>query len=144
VYTSPKGEYQIGKIYPLREGKDAVIFATGVMVSKSMEAAEKLAGRGISVQVVNVSTLKPLLKKEVLKYAAGKKVIITAEEAVRTGGLGQAIASLLLGEVKARFEMVAIDDVFGTSAHTYEELLVKYGLSAAHVYKAVIKALAVK
>ena len=144
VVTSPKGEFQIGKIYPITEGKDAVIFATGVMVSKSLEAAAKLKAKGISVQVVNVSTLKPLLKKEVLKYAAGKKAIITAEEAVSIGGLGQAIASLVFGEVKAKLEMVAIDNVFGTSAHGYEELLVKYGLSADHVYKAVLKALKTK
>ena len=141
VFTSPKGEYQIGKIYPITEGKDAVIFATGVMVSKSVEAAEKLKDKGISVQVVNVSTLKPLLKKEVLKYAAGKKAIITAEEAVRNGGLGEAVASMLIGEVNASFEIVAINDDFGTSALVYEELLVRYGLSAEHVYKAVVKAL---
>jgi len=139
VLTSPKGEYQIGKIYPMTEGKDAVIFATGVMVSKSVEAAGKLKDKGVSVQVVNVSTLKPLLKKEVLKYAAGKKAIITAEEAVRNGGLGEAIASMLIGEVNVPFEMVAIDDKFGTSARGYEELLVKYGLSTDHVCKAVLK-----
>jgi transketolase len=141
VFTSPKGEYQIGKMYPMTEGKDVVIFASGVMVSKSVEAAAKLKAKGISVQVVNVSTLKPLHKKEVLKYAAGKKAIITAEESVRTGGLGETIAAIIYGEVKAKFEMVAIDDVFGRSAHNYEDLLVKYGLSADHVYKAVIKAL---
>ena len=141
VFTSPKGEFQIGKIYPITEGKDAVIFATGVMVSKSVEAAAKLGEKGISVQVVNVSTIKPLSKKEVLKYAAGKKAVITAEESVKSGGLGEAIASLIAGETKAKFGMVAIDDSFGTSALSYEELLVKYGLSASHVYKAVIKTL---
>jgi len=144
VYTSPSGEFQIGKIYPITEGKDAVIFATGVMVSKSVEAAAKLKTKGISVQVLNVSTLKPLLKKEVLKYAAGKKAIVTAEEAVKSGGMGEAIASLVLGEVNAKFEMVAINDEFGTSAHNYEELLAKYGLSADHIYKAVIKTLKTK
>jgi transketolase len=141
VYTSPSGEFQIGKIYPVTEGKDAVIFATGVMVSKSVEAAEKLKAKGISVQVLNVSTLKPLHKKEVLKYAAGKKAIVTAEEAVKSGGMGEAISALVLGEVNAKFEMVAINDEFGTSAHNYEELLSKYGLSADHVYRAVTKAL---
>ena len=141
VFTSPKGEFRIGKIYPITEGKDAVIFATGVMVSKSVEAAEKLKDEGFSVQVVNVSTLKPLLKKEILKYATDKKAIVTAEESVRSGGLGEAIAAIIIGEVDAAFEMVAIDDKFGTSAHSYEELLVKYGLSAEHVYKAALKAL---
>jgi len=144
VYTSPSGEYQIGKIYPVTEGNDAAIFATGVMVSKSVEAAAKLKLKGISVQVLNVSTLKPLLKKEVLKYAAGKKAIVTAEEAVKSGGIGEAIASLVLGEINAKFEMVAINDEFGTSSHNYEELLAKYGLSADHVYKAVIKMLKTK
>ena len=147
VYTLPEGEYDIGKIYPVAgdgdasHAQDAVIYATGVMVGKAVEAAGKLQGEGISAQVVNVSTLKPLLKEEVLKYAVGKKAAVTAEEAVRTGGLGQAIASLLMGEVNIPFEQVAIDDVFGTSARDYEELLTRYGLSSDHVYQAVRRAL---
>ncbi|MCL2381275.1 MAG: transketolase family protein [Treponema sp.] len=142
VFTPADGTFEIGKIYPITEGEDAVIFATGVMVSKSVEAARQLKEKdGLSVQVVNVSTLKPLRKEEFLKYATGKKAILTAEEAVKSGGLGEAVAALLIGEVNAKFGMVAIDDKFGTSAHGYEELLVKYGLSADHVYKAVIKTL---
>jgi len=145
VFTSETGDYQIGKIYPINEGADAAIFATGVMVSKSVEAAEKLKAEGIAVQVLNVSTLKPLSKEEVLKFAGGKKAIITAEESVKSGGLGSAVASLLFGEVSAAFApafaAVAIDDKFGLSAHSYEELLVKFGLSAADVYTAVKTAL---
>jgi len=141
VYTSREGEYKIGKMYPVTEGSDAVIFATGVMVSKAVEAAEKLKSENISVQVVNVSTLKPLLKEEALKYAAGKKAIITAEEAVKSGGLGAAIAALLFGEINVPFRQVAIDDMFGTSAHSYEELLTEYKISAADIYKAVKTAL---
>jgi len=109
-----------------------------------VEAAAMLRDRGISIQVVNVSTLKPLRKKEVMKYAAGKKAIVTAEEAVKNGGLGEAIVSLIAGEVKAKFGIVAINDMFGTSALDYEELLAKYGLSARHICKAVVKALMVK
>jgi transketolase len=141
VFTPESGDYQIGKIYPVTSGGDAVIFATGVMVSKSVEAAEKLRAEGIAVQVLNVSTLKPLAKEEVLKFAHGKKAIITAEESVKTGGLGAAIASLLFGEIDAVFAEVAIDDQFGVSAHSYEELLVKFGLSASDVYNAVKTAL---
>jgi transketolase len=137
VFTPESGDYQIGKIYPITEGNDAAIFATGVMVSKSVEAAEKLKAEGIEVQVLNVSTLKPLSKEEVLKFARGKKAIITAEESVKSGGLGSAIASLLFGEVNAAFAAVSIDDQFGLSSHSYEELLVKFGLSAADVYNAV-------
>ena len=144
VYTAPEGNFEIGKIYPLTEGKDAAVFATGVMVSKAMEAAARLKDEGISVQVLNVSTLKPLPEEEVLKYAAGKKAVVTAEEAVITGGLGQAIASILLGKVKASFGQVAINDAFGTSARDYEELLVHYGISAEDVYRSVKGALAQK
>ncbi len=137
VFTPESGDYQIGKIYPITEGDDAAVFATGVMVSKSIEAAEKLKAEGIAVQVLNVSTLKPLSKEEVLKFARGKKAIITAEESVKSGGLGSAIASLLFGELNAAFAQVAINDQFGVSAHSYEELLVKFGLSAKDVYNAV-------
>ena len=108
---------------------------------KAMEAAEKLKADGIAAQVLNVSTLKPLIEDEVLKYTRGKKAVITAEEAVKTGGLGQAVASLLLGRVNIAFEQVAINDEFGTSAGNYEELLVRYGLSAIDIIKAVKKAL---
>ncbi|MCL2092884.1 MAG: transketolase family protein [Treponema sp.] len=138
---APKGSYKIGKIYPLSQGEDAAIFATGVMVSKALEAAEKLRGQGIGAQVLNVSTLKPLNKRELLSYAAGKRAVIVAEEAVETGGLGQAIISALAGEAPCRFAQVAIQDSFGTSALNYQELLDAYGLSSTHVYKAVLKAL---
>jgi transketolase len=111
------------------------------LVWKSTEAAELLKKDGISAQVVNVSTLKPLLKEEVLKYTAGKKAIVTAEEAVKIGGLGAGIASLIIGEVNLPFEQVGINDEFGTSAQNYGELLEKYGLSTGHIYNAVKKAL---
>jgi transketolase len=141
VYTAPEGAYEIGKIYPLSGGDDAVIYATGVMVGKAMEAAAKLEAEGIRVTVANVSTLKPLPTEEVLKYAAGKKAVVTAEESVRTGGLGQAIGSILMGNIHLPFEQIAIDDLFGASARNYEELLRQYGLAAEDVYRAVKKCL---
>jgi transketolase len=146
VYTAPSGDYEIGKLYPIygRADSDAVIFATGVMVSKAVEAAERLASEGVAAQVVNVSTLKPLIIEEIVRYAAGKKAVITAEESVKTGGLGATIASLLMGEVDAGFQQVAINDEFGTSARDYEQLLARYGLSAENVYQAAKKALGKK
>jgi transketolase len=152
VFTSPEGEYRIGKIYPVWDSSEGpaaevCIFATGVMVSKSAEAGELLKKEGITVEVVNVSTLKPLLREEVMKFARGRKAIITAEEAVRTGGLGQAIGSILLeefgasGETAVPFHQIAIDDIFGLSARDYDELLEKYGLGAGNVYTAVKQAL---
>jgi transketolase len=141
VYTPAGGEFQIGRIYSIVDGSDAVIFATGAMVWKSVEAAEKLKGEGVSAQVVNVSTLKPLLKDEVLRYAKGKKGIVSAEEAVRTGGLGNEIAGMLFGEVNVPLVQIAVDDEFGRSAHSYEELLTQYHLSTDDIYHAVKKSL---
>jgi transketolase len=150
VYTPEDEPFEIGKIYPIPDtgtgNAEACIFATGVMVSKSVEAAEILKTSGISVQVLNMSTLKPLRKEEILKYAGGKRVIITAEEAVITGGLGNSIAAILAeaalpGETPAAFAQIAIEDAFGASAHSYEELLEEYGLSANSICNAIKKAL---
>jgi len=137
VYTSAKDNFEIGKINPLLDGRDVVIFASGIMVSKVMEAAEELKSDGIYARVFNVSTLKPLVPEEVLKYAHGKKAVICAEESVKTGGLGQAIASIILGKGHCTFGQIAINDVFETSATDYEEFLVRSGLSADDIYKTV-------
>ena len=141
VYTPSEGDYEIGKMTRIVEGSDVVIFATGAMVWKSVEAAAQLKSEGISAEVINVSSLKPLKKSEILKYVAGKKAIVTADEQTRIGGLGSAIAALIIGEVKLPFEQIAIDDQFGTSAYTYEELLERYGLTDNHIAAAARKAL---
>jgi len=141
VYTPVDTDYEIGKMYRIREGGDVAIFATGAMVWKSMLAADILQAAGISAEVINVSSLKPLKKEEILKYVAGKKAIVTADEATRIGGLGSAIASLIIGEVNLPFAQIAIDDQFGTSAYTYDELLERYGLTENHIAAAARKAL---
>lgn len=141
VYTPLDTDYQIGKMYRIREGRDVVIFATGAMVWKSMLAADILQTSGISAEVINVSSLKPLKKEEILKYVAGKKAIVTADEANRIGGLGAAIASLIIGEVNLPFAQIAIDDQFGTSAYTYDELLERYGLTEFDIANAARKTL---
>jgi transketolase len=141
VYTPTEGDYEIGKMYRIVEGSDVVIFATGAMVWKSVEAAALLKAEGISAEVINVSSLKPLKKSEILKYTAGKKAIVTADESTRIGGLGSAIAAQIIGEVNLPFEQIALDDDFGTSAHSYEELLVKYGLTEKDIANAAKNAL---
>ncbi|WP_010260264.1 transketolase family protein [Treponema primitia] len=141
VFTAEEGEFELGKLRTIVDGNDALIFATGAMVWKSVEAAGLLKKDGISAQVVNVSAVKPLVKEEILKYTAGKKAIITVEEAVKIGGLGAGIAAEIIGEVNLPFEQVGINDTFGTSAHGYDELLEKYGLSTNHIYNAVKRAL---
>lgn len=141
VYTPEAGDYQIGKMSRIVAGDDVVIFATGAMVWKSVEAAELLKAEGISAEVVNVGTIKPLLKSEILKYVAGKKAIVTAEEATKLGGLGSAIAEQIIGEVDLPFARIGIEDEFGTSAHSYAELLETYGLTERHIAAAAKTAL---
>ena len=141
VFTPTEGEFEIGKMYRIVEGSDVVIFATGAMVWKSVDAAALLKAEGISAEVINVSSLKPLKKSEILKYTAGKKAIVTVDESTKIGGLGSAIASLIIGEVNLPFEQIGIDDHFGESAHSYDELLVKYGLTEKEIANAVRKAL---
>ena len=141
VYTPVEGDYEIGKMYRIVEGSDVVIFATGAMVWKSVEAAALLKAEGISAEVINVSSLKPLKKSEILKYVAGKKAIVTADEQTKIGGLGSAIAALIIGEVNLPFEQIGINDEFGTSAHSYGELLEKFGLTEHDIARAAKKAL---
>ena len=134
VLTDPDAEYHIGKMDRLRDGKDAVIFSTGVMVSKSLEAAENLEKQGISCRVINVSTIKPLDAEALKANIQGMKAVVTAEEHNKYCGLGSAIAEAL-SEERIPIGMVAVDDRFGTSAKNYDELLDAYGLTAEAIEK---------
>jgi len=133
IYTDEDGEYEIGRIYKIREGKDIAIFANGVMASKAMDVADILEKEGISVRIMNVSTVKPLRKEEVLRSIEGVKGIVTAEEHNIIGGLGSAITEVLRGEKHPPIEFVGVKDVFGTSASNYEELLEYYGLTSKSI-----------
>lgn len=141
IYTSDGLAYKIGKIYTVREGKDVVVFANGVMISKAMEAAQELEKAGISVKVVNVSTVKPLDEKAIKEATAGCKAIVTAEEHTIIGGLGSAITEALRLEKNLPIEFVGIKDCFGTSADNYDELMDYYGLSSEAIKDAVLKLL---
>jgi transketolase len=135
--TPPDEPYHIGKVTMLRDGRDAAIFAAGVMVSKALEAAASLASEGISARVLNVSTLKPLDRDAVIRYAAGVKAIVTAEEGSIIGGLGSAVVEALRGEAHAPVEFVGVPDSFGISAEGYNELLAFFGLTSGAVANAV-------
>ena len=137
MYTDETTEFELGKAYQMRDGKDAVIFANGVMVSKAMEAAEILEKEGISVKIVNVSTVKPLKKEEVLKYIEGVKGIVTAEEHNIIGGLGSTIVELLKDENHPPLKFIGVKDRFGTSASSYEELLEYFGLTSESIVLAI-------
>lgn len=128
--------YSIGKVTQLRDGKHAAIFASGVMVSRSLEAAKALEPEGISVRVLDVGTLKPLDRDAVIRYAAGVEAIITAEEHSVIGGLGSAVVEALRGVAHAPVEFVGVPDSFGISAEGYNDLLAHFGLTSETVANA--------
>jgi transketolase len=122
--------YSIGKVTKLRDGSHAAVFAAGVMVSRSLEAATALATEGISVRVLDVSTIKPLDREAIVRYAEGVDAIVTAEEHSIIGGIGSAVVEALRGVSHAPVEFVGIPDSFGISAEGYPELLLHFGLTS--------------
>lgn len=138
--TDEKQEFEIGKPTVIREGKDITVFAHGYMVYKALKAAEIMEKKGVSLKVVNVSTLKPIDEKAIKKLCSSAKGIITVEEHTIIGGLASAIAYIMRGSA-IPMEAVAIQDTFGQSALDYEQLLVHYGLTEKDIVKAVKKIL---
>lgn len=137
ILTEEESTFEIGKMYSIKDGKDVVVFANGVMVSKALEAAEALEKEGISIKIVNVSTVKPLDRQAVIGHVRGFKGVVTAEEHSIIGGLGSAIAEALRMETGFPIEFVGVEDKFGTSAHNYEELMEYYGLTSSAISDAV-------
>ena len=133
-------EFIIGKPYLIREGNDIVVFANGIMVSRAVQAAEELEKEGISVRVINVSSLKPVDENEIKKYASDVKGIVTAEEHSLIGGLASVITYILRGNGLPLIP-VGIEDRFGQSAHSYDELLAEYGLTSENIINSVKKIL---
>ncbi len=131
-------EFVIGKPYLIREGKDVAVFACGIMVAKALEAADELENEGISVRVVNVSSLKPVDEDEIKRFSSGIKGIVTAEEHSTIGGLASVITYILRG-TPVPVIPIGIDDRFGQSAHGYDELLAEYGLTTENIFTSVKK-----
>jgi transketolase len=135
--------FTIGKALLLKEGTDVSIFATGHLVWKALKAAEVLESRGISAEVINIHTIKPLDEEAILNSVAKTKCVVTAEEHMMNGGLGDSIAQLLCRKHPLPQEMIAVDDKFGESG-TPEELMVKYGLDTPNIIEAAIKVISRK
>ena len=125
-------DFEIGKAVTLREGKDITVIAIGMMVQAAVEAADKLAGEGLSVRVLNMHTLKPLDKEAVLKAAKETKTIITAEEHNVIGGLGSAVSEFLSEEYPVPVHKIGTQDVFGRSGNV-DKLMELYGLTSHHI-----------
>ena len=128
-----------GKANVIRDGSDAAIFATGLMVTRAIKAAELLEAEGISAAVVNFHTIKPIDKETILAYNGKVKAIVTAEEHFVTGGLGSAVAEVLAGHAGAGFGRVGVEDRFGQSGKP-DALFEEYGLTAENI-AAKVKAL---
>ncbi len=135
--------FEIGKALTISKGTDVTIFATGHLVWNSIEAARALQAEGISCEVINIHTIKPLDEKAIIASAKKTGCVVTAEEHQRNGGLGDSVAQLLSRTLPTPIEMVAVNDSFGESG-TPEELLEKYGMGISHVIAAVKDVLARK
>ncbi|MGB0851473.1 MAG: transketolase family protein [Bacteroidia bacterium] len=142
IFTDPD-KFEIGKALHMREGSDVTIFATGHLVWNSLEAAKALAEEGISAEVINIHTIKPLDDKAILNAIANTKCAVSAEEHQMHGGLGDSICQLLARNTPTPVEMVAVNDSFGESGKP-EELLDKYGLGVKDVVAAAKRAIARK
>lgn len=137
-FTPANQKFEIGKAVMLNEGTDVTIVATGHLVWKAIEAGEKLAEQGISAEIINIHTIKPLDDAAILKSVAKTKCIVTAEEHQMHGGLGDAVAQLLSRNTPTPQEYVAVNDSFGESG-TPDQLMTKYGLDTVNIIEAVNK-----
>ena len=133
-------ELKLGRGSCLREGKDLTIIATGIMVNEAMIAAEELAAKGVDARVIDMHTIKPLDEDIIVKAASETGAIVTAEEHSVIGGLGSAVAEVVVKKCPVRMAMVGQQDTFGESGKP-DELKAKYGMTAADIVAA---ALAVK
>lgn len=138
----PEGyHFTLGKAVTMRQGKDATIMATGIMVAKALEAADILARQSIDCRVINIHTLKPLDEAAVVKAASETGAIVVAEEHLAQGGLGSRVAQTLSRDKPVPMEFVNLGDRYAMSGKA-EELLQRYGLTPGHIQdlvRAVVK-----
>lgn len=136
-------EFEIGKGIKLKTGNDVTIIATGHLVWKALEAAEKLEADGINAEVINIHTIKPLDNEMILESAAKTGCVVTAEEHQINGGLGDSVAQLLARTNPTPMEFVAVMDVFGQSGKP-DRLMKHYGLETENIEESAKKAISKK
>ena len=142
-FTPENGEFVIGKAVMLNEGTDVTISATGHLVWEALIAAEKLEERGVSAEVINIHTIKPLDERAILNSVAKTGCVVTAEEHNILGGLGESVARTLSLNNPSPQEFVAVNDSFGESG-TPDQLMKKYKLNNEAIVNAAIKAISRK
>ena len=139
-FTPADQTFEIGKALMLQPGTDVTVLATGHLVWEALIAAENLAEQGISAEVINIHTIKPLDAKAIVDSAKKTGAVVTAEEHNYLGGLGESVARVLTTHLPTPQEFVATQDTFGESG-TPEQLMDKYGLNTKAIEKAVFKVL---
>lgn len=143
IFIKPDAKFVIGQADVLVEGTDVTIVACGHMVWKAIEAAKVLEEKGISAEIINMHTIKPLDKTTLLKSISKTKCVVTAEEHMINGGLGDSVAQVLIQEMLVPQEYVGVNDQFGQSG-TPMELMAKYGIDSPDIVTAVQKVIARK
>ncbi|MEY3085016.1 MAG: hypothetical protein RL037_1196 [Bacteroidota bacterium] len=143
IFVKPDATFTIGKADVLQEGTDVTIIACGHLVWKSIEAIKILTALGISVELINMHTIKPLDEEAILKSISKTGCVVTAEEHMRHGGLGDAVAQVLSRQLPTPQEYIAVNDSFGESG-TPMELMTKYGIDTVNIVEAVKKVLSRK
>ena len=142
-FTDPDEPFEIGKVYNLNPGKDVTIIAMGLLVWEALQAAEALEAEGVSAEVLNVATVKPLDAKAILESVGRTGCAVVAEEHGMAGGLGELVAGVLAAGKPAPLEYINGGDRFGESG-TPAELIAAFGLDAAHIVAAAKKAISRK
>lgn len=143
IFIAEDMPFEIGKALVLNEGSDVSLIATGHLVWEALEAAKQLETEGISAEVIDIHTIKPLDNEAILRSVAKTGCVVGCEEHQYNGGLNESIAQLLVRNNPAPMEFVGVDDKFGESG-TPDELMAKYGLKATNIVAAAKKAIARK
>ena len=133
--TKEKTPFKIGKATVMKKGNDVTLIGTGIMVSQCLLAAELLEKENIDATVINMSTIKPVDKKTIIKYASETGAVVTVEEHNIIGGLGSTVSTVLSENVPVPMKRIGIPDIFGESGNS-DELMEKYGLTAENIVKA--------
>jgi transketolase len=138
--TDENVPFEIGKAYPMRQGEDALIVSTGVMLKRALDAADLLAAEGVEASVLHVPTVKPLDHAAILNYAARVPAIVTVEEHTVVGGLGSAVAEILAEanfSTPKRFKRIGIPDVFPDQYGSQDSLLARYDITAKNIFETI-------
>jgi len=143
IFIAPDADFKIGKADQIYEGSDVTIIACGHMVWKSVEAVKILTEKGYSVDLINMHTIKPLDEGAILTSVSKTGCVVTAEEHMINGGLGDAVAQVLSQNIPCPQEFIGVNDTFGESG-TPMELMEKYGLGAKDIVQAVLKVMSRK